>query len=322
MAIAAPTLRPSAAIGPSRRYSFFELWHLLSLDAPTVAVLWTIFFARAAHTRLPWLVPVAMGSGVWILYALDRLLDSSRSHPAQLRERHIFHARHQRAFTAGIFLTLPTILVLSFRLTLPSVQRDMLLLSLLVAVYLLIIHGLDLSAQRSLPKELAVGLIFSAAIVIPTWARLPGSHAPLLTGCALFAALCWLNCIAIEHWEHREHLERGEHLEHRGQVDSSPCLVSSPVQLTHPTTLWAGKRLFPVSGTLALLCFIAVLLPEPLGSSLRPVAAACLLSAVIFMALSASRQTHGRGGKKLSEIALRIAADAALLTPLLFLPFL
>ena len=52
------------------------LWHLLSLDAPTVAALWTWFIARANHIRLPLASPVAMALAVWMLYAADRLLDA------------------------------------------------------------------------------------------------------------------------------------------------------------------------------------------------------------------------------------------------------
>ena len=82
---------------PSRQASFrrgtrslLTHWHLLSLDAPTVATVWTLYIASAAHLHLPLRLPVAMFSSVWLLYAVDRLLDSrilatpqGRAHPGK-----------------------------------------------------------------------------------------------------------------------------------------------------------------------------------------------------------------------------------------------
>ena len=70
-----------------------RLWHLLSLDAPTVAALWTVFVARAVRVELPWNVPVAMFAAVWAIYAADRLLDAGRQE--NLEARHRFHGVHR-----------------------------------------------------------------------------------------------------------------------------------------------------------------------------------------------------------------------------------
>jgi hypothetical protein len=91
---------------PARATSPLALWHLLSLDAPTVAALWTWFIARAAGIHLPAASPIAMALAVWIVYAADRLLDADRADSAPLRAeleaRHRFHHRHGRAFAVGI----------------------------------------------------------------------------------------------------------------------------------------------------------------------------------------------------------------------------
>jgi hypothetical protein len=55
-----------------------HLWHLLSLDAPSVADLWTWFIAATLRARIPRFVPCAMFLMVWILYVGDRLLDGRR----------------------------------------------------------------------------------------------------------------------------------------------------------------------------------------------------------------------------------------------------
>ena len=56
-----------------------QLWlwpNLLSLDAPIVALLWQILFARCFHARVETLPSVLLVLAVWLIYAADRTLDS------------------------------------------------------------------------------------------------------------------------------------------------------------------------------------------------------------------------------------------------------
>src|ERR1700743_574607 len=76
-----------------------HFWHLLSLDAPTVAALWTYFIAAARRGRTPRFAPFVMFLTVWIVYVGDRLLDISSLHrqslnPERLGEPHHFHQAH------------------------------------------------------------------------------------------------------------------------------------------------------------------------------------------------------------------------------------
>ena len=52
------------------------LWHLASLDAPTVAVTWSLAFAWAAQVRLPGWIPLLLALACWAVYVADRLLDA------------------------------------------------------------------------------------------------------------------------------------------------------------------------------------------------------------------------------------------------------
>ncbi len=172
-------------------------WHLFSLDAPTVAVVWTAFVARTTHVRLPATELVALFLAVWLLYVADRLLDA-RSPNSQhaLQARHLFHARHQRVFlrTALVAATaLASLLAL-----LPSADRR---LDIALAACLLGWFGLIhwLSPMRALPKELMTGLFFGAAACIPALTR--HSAASIAVDAALFAALCTLNGLLISDWE-------------------------------------------------------------------------------------------------------------------------
>ena len=116
---------------------------------------------------------------------------------------------------------------------------------------------------------------------------------PLAVIC--FAVLCWLNCVAIEHWETTNGFEPSfKHM--------------------HATTKWAGRNLARIA---LAVCVIALeiaaattMLPKTL--SLQSVFLSAALSAIALFALDRFR-------RKLSSIQLRIAADAALLTPLIFL---
>lgn len=166
------------------------LWHLLSLDAPTVAALWLWFAARTTHTHLaPALVP-AMFFAVWMLYIADRLLDAARPAAGQpLALRHHFHQRHRIAF---FYLLAGSACVLSLLLTHLHLAPAYLLLGALLVLWLAAVHTVGSAAI--LPKELVTGTIFAAAIWIP---ELP--HHGL--SAMLFALLCTLNCVAIDTWE-------------------------------------------------------------------------------------------------------------------------
>lgn len=272
---------------PARTRSPIALWHLLSLDAPTVAVLWTCFIARAAHIHLPLAAPVAMFLAVWMLYAADRLLDAARAPAGDLEARHLFHHQHRRAFLIGIAIAATSLATLLPSLD-PAAIRLYLIEGSLLFAWFVILHA-SRNAHR-LPKEIAVGLFFSAATFIPTVAREPGFRAALLPTAILFAVVCSLNCLFIYAWEH------------------DPCSEVAP----HTTTRLA----LAYRPALTIAAFVAAAASAAVApAAARPIAAACSLSALLLLALHRNR-------RRLSCIDLRAAADLALLTPILVLPFL
>lgn len=280
--------RPQLVPPPERRPSLLARWHLLSLDAPTVAAVWTVFIARSAHVALPWTAPAAMFTAVWLLYAADRLLDARDPSASELEARHLFHHRHRRAFLA---VALPASAFLGWML-LRADPRALQLYSVLAALliaWLLLVHvGVAQKGAHRLPKELAVGVFFPAAVFIPTVARAPEMQLRLLPAAAIFACLCSLNCLYIYAWEHP-------------RDDRS----------AHATTRWAARYLVPLS----LLACVAAIVGACVERSLWAPFAACALSIAALLALHIRQKKTGR-------TELRAAADFVLLTPLLLAPIL
>jgi hypothetical protein len=301
-----------SAVLRQHRKPLYAYWHLLSLDAPTVAALWCYAFSLAAGQPLPVTVPLALGIATWMLYVSDRLLDSrhlliERKH--SLHERHWFHSRHQSSFLPGLFIAAIVLGWLLFTDLPIGLLRADTALAALVAVYFLLIHGVlptkilagtqgrssEASYRSTRSKELAVAAIFAAAVVLPAVRR--ASHpATLVVPAILFTALCWLNCSAIDRWE-------------------SPDRSSSRARFSRYAS---GLLAVAATGCAVATFFTTGSMVELL---LSPAFARCLIqlciavSSLALLMLDIHRES-------LSPLVLRVAADAALLTPLLVLPFL
>jgi hypothetical protein len=240
-----------------------------------------------------------MALAVWMLYAADRLMDARLLDIDPMRHegleaRHYFHHHHRTAFLTGIVLSSIALAALLPGLDAAAI-RVYLILGGLVAGYFILIHAassdaIEWKAAHRLPKEIAVGLCFAAATFIPTVVRRPDLRIPLLPIALLFATLCSLNCLFIYAWEHE------------GQRTNDP---------THSITRLALGNL--VSLTTALIfCSVAVVLLDHRVPWPMPCASA--LSAAILLLLHHRRHS-------ISRTNLRAAADLALTTPLLLLPF-
>lgn len=229
-----------------------------------MAALWCWAFGRAVRLRLsPWL-PFALALGTWLFYVADRLLDARFAPAAGLQERHRFHDRYRRWFLASAVPVSVALAVLVAQMP-ASLIAEYCVLGILALVYLGFVH-LPMRTRgnslRSFPKEFAVALLFAAATALPAWdeahrSAMTPRHHPLLLLCPLFAALCWLNCVAIEDWEqHRRGLR---------------------------IPLLAFATLAACCGTIAAVA----------GNPARSLAFAALLSAGLFLLLHGSRLAEG-----------------------------
>jgi hypothetical protein len=285
---------------PKSPHSILSLWHLLSLDAPTVAVLWTWFIAAATHIRLPLASTLSMAIAVWMLYAADRLMDARlidtpSTRPDDLEARHFFHHRHRTFFLSGILLASIALAALLPRLESQAIHLYLILGGLLSGYFILIHATPAVEASRRvahrLPKEIAVGIFFAAATFIPTVARRPDLRLVLLPAALLFAALCSLNCLFIYAWEHA---------------------TPHPSRPAHSTTRFALHHLRGIGTALSITALAFALFDH---ASPWPICAATAIAAAALLLLHHRRHTF-------DATTLRAAADLALLTPLLLLPFL
>ncbi len=177
------------------RRSPLELWHLLSLDAPCVAAVWTAFLAHQLRLDLSFAVPLALGLAVWLLYAADRIHDATAGEIAE--ERHRFHLVHRRGFMAGGAAVSLLLALLVAHLPY-ALRQGWLLLSAPLFLYLAVVHLLRL---RRFSKEPLVALFFAAAVTMPLLASQARSGKTIFLTALAFGCLCWLNCTAIARWE-------------------------------------------------------------------------------------------------------------------------
>lgn len=278
------------------------LWpNLLSLDAPLVAVLWQALFLRCFHATFDRLAAGLLVLSVWLIYAADRWLDvwkkpvrvspkfDARQNRAlvtnlvttQEPARHRFYRRHWRRMLPAWIAVFAMAAWLAWT-RLPEVlfERGIALLAA-IGVYFALVH---FAPRRLWPKEFAVGILFAMGTSLAAWGhvRSPVDIATIV----LFCALCWINCAAIEVWEQR-------------------AVWEQPAGREQPRVSEWPVRLAAIAVGLVALIFLY---------DQRPIlAGAETASAFAFVALD-------RAKHRLSPEALRVLADIALLTPILFLP--
>ena len=268
--------------GKERRWEApgpLRFWHLASLDAPTVAVVWSMSFAWAAGVRLPEWVPVLLALVTWAVYVGDRLFDAKAGFQSDmfhgLRQRHHFHWRHRRILVP-LAIVAACLAVYIMALLMPTRAKEhYTVLAVAALVYFSGIHG-RCKLPALLPKELLVAVLFTAGCALPALNRASGGLTILIVLLGYFAALAWLNCHAIERWESQARASR-------------------------------IARLGSLVGLAGILLAALVSFAQPHAAMMTAAGAA---SAFLLAILDRTRD-------RLAPLALRAIADLVLLTPLL-----
>jgi hypothetical protein len=274
-------------------------WNILSLDAPMVGIAWALAFAKCAGVAVTGAEITALGLVVWLIYTVDRLLDGRTSamqgdagaFGSPLQQRHFFHRSHARAIAwvaAGVgaftaMLVFTQIGGQTLKLAVP--------VGVVLVLYMAWVHLGRGQILAGLPKEVAVGGIFAAGVALPAWSRLGARRWEFLVLAALFAAVCTLNCLAIEEWERG----RDRNLSVAGLRQSAMVGFG----------LGSGKFA-------AMLAVCATLLAPVvrLRGEFSAIGAAIAVSAVLILLLDLMRE-------RISADVLRVLVDVALLAPAL-----
>jgi len=276
--------RPSSGAADAR--AWLRYWHLASLDAPTVAVVWTLSFARTAGVRLPLWVSVLVALGTWCVYVGDRILDVTRALTSggieSLRERHFFHWRYRRVLIPGAGLAAVSVVGIIFSQMPATTREHDSVLALAALAYFSGVHAPGWRPKwilRLWSKEFLVGVLFTIGCALPTLTRvsgvMSGRHSvALVLAMSLFAGLAWLNCAAIDRWESGE---RSRMALSGGSICAGSIMAAFACALFDPR--------------ISLLC------------------AACGGSALLLAWLDGKRE-------RWTPLALRCAADLVLLTPI------
>jgi hypothetical protein len=284
-------LEPAVSARKEERWPPWLWCNLASLDAPMVAVVWQILFARCFSAPVDITVSATLGLTVWFIYVSDRMLDAQRLNPELMPPaRHAFCREHWNGMAVAAIAGLFTLGALCARLPLALLRNGAALFAGVV-MYFAIVHGPPLNIRRFWPKEVIVGGIFCVGTCLATWTgSVPSLGHEMLLPALLFAALCILNCVAIEYWEWN---------------GCTSFWNESP----HPVSLWMGRRIASLSLTIAVVALLSLSLST---TRTHPLFFALLLSSLTICYLSKSSQ-------RFTVPSRRVLADVALLTPLLVL---
>jgi hypothetical protein len=213
------------------------LWpNLLSLDAPMVALLWQILFARCFHARVELLPSVLLVLAVWLIYAADRTIDAWTG--ACARPRHEFYRRHWRALLPLWILALAAGSALAWARLTAEMLFCGITLATVVVVYFVLLHlGVF---QKT--KEAAVAVLFALGATLSAWPNV--RTAVDIEAIALFSCLCWINCVAIEHWESA------------GEPRWPIAAAAGVVALAAMRLLFAGRPVLGLAVAVSALAFV------------------------------------------------------------------
>ena len=277
----------AVASPPARALRLLVWWHLASLDAPTVAVIWSLALAWTTRVHLdPW-IPLLIACGTWTVYAGDRLLDAHRSirsgNVTLLRERHYFHWRHRRKFVPLAAFTATISVVLILRLMPLAIREHDSVIAGAALAYFSGVHSrarFPARLRRIVSKEFLVGVLFTAGCAAPSFSHLNWKVAgtatlwSIVVCVAFFAVLAWLNCSLIESWE--SNLDRSRIRKFTVLICTTACAIAIALwfaQARASALIWTG-----------------------------------VASALLLFVLDSRRQ-------RITPITLRALADLVLLTP-------
>ena len=174
------------------------LWpHVLSLEAPLVAVLWQIGLAKAHGLHLMPMVHAGLGLVVWIIYVLDRLWDTFRQPQAELDVRHAFYRRHRVLLMA---LIMPLALAAAAWIALKEIPEGILWQAVSITVFVALYFFIYVAriAPALMPRPHAAALLFALGCTASIrFFSMPETWADPMLECAVLTLLFLANLSAL-----------------------------------------------------------------------------------------------------------------------------
>jgi len=267
----------------------FWLWpNLLSLDAPLVAVLWQVLFVRCFHAAVGALPAILLVASVWLIYAADRALDAWRGEC--LSARHRFYQAHWRVFAPVWIAVLAASAWLAFtELPAALLGRGLILLATVV-IYLFAVHGWKAAHgwkawRGSLSPSVCTKPVLTKEASVGLLFAL-GASLAVWSNVRTLADAAAIGLFFILCWINCAAIQKWESSPWRVDCDWPVRSAAASVAVIAGALLWMHR---PVLG------------------------GAEMASAFAFVWLDRSKH-------RLSPEALRVLADVALLSPVLFLP--
>jgi len=281
------TVLPPRSPAPGKLLLWFNI---LGLDAPLVALVWQDFFAWNLGVNLTVGERVILALSFWLAYTADRWLDGWKiPRGAIVSSRHYFAQQHRASLVAVWLVVLVGSVALACCLLPWYLIERGLLLVLSVGIYFFLYQWPRTTRWLRGLKEIAVAILFSAGTMLFILPRQFDFSLSFWWPVAAWCLLCFLDCYAIACWE----LELDRAAKQESVVTRWPFLA----------------RDFKFAALLTILFALATLLAH---SSFPPrLGLAVAASALILAALDFWKGSLAIG-------ALRIFADLALLTPLIF----
>lgn len=308
---------------PSSRAPFWLWPHLLSLEAPLIAMAWMLGLAHLNRVPVMPGVLAGLGLSVWMIYVMDRLLDTRGKADAELDARHLFHRRHRVALIAVMLVGLFVMIWLAFWIVPADLTWHCVTLCVPILFYLAIYAGAgsQLFFRGILPlgglgmlafigtaplktgfKLSLIGLIVSMLLLLMIrryQERVRSAFSKDVAGGVLFA----LGCTAWSRFIRDGSDPVGGFVEF---VLLSCLFVSN---LTGISTHSVHHR-WLAAGFGAAVGAVALALRGNLADSMNVLAASCGAGFVLLMVLDWRR-------KSMSKEAYRVLADVAVLLPVL-----
>ncbi len=166
------------------------LWaHLLSLEAPAVAVGWTAALSRCHGLTVPSCVLAGLALVVWVIYLLDRTLDTLGLCEAELDLRHQFYLRHRvRILGAVVPMIVAVIVWLCLRCLPSGLLVQAVAIALITGAYLAIYTDASTRSVRRLALVVVPVLLITLLLLpVTVGLKMVGSLVillPALLACA------------------------------------------------------------------------------------------------------------------------------------------